>query len=364
MSAKPPLEPTTPLQCPYCSRELDEVVVSAAGELLGCVDCVTQRGLAGRVLTRAEWLDEAGVRGALERYGLTEYVAAKPPQSAVRQPRAHEWVIRTEGGRFALKRFPAEMPRESVHYQHGVLDHLIRQRLPVAQPVHASDGTSYVEVDGVVWALYRGLDGAHVGNQDWMWRVPRVAETMALMHNTLAGFAPEGRPHPEWAEWNAARVDGMLALWPPLEELPPELLEDVRERLVRRYLVARAELPRTIVHGDLGSANVLWTGDAVTGILDLDRAHEDTALFDFGAGVGTRWPPLLRAAVATYTRLRPLSSLEREVLPEALLLGAVIALHHQVVVTRNIEETSRKAQELYLLVRDAESLRRAVAAQR
>lgn len=362
MSAKPPLEPAAPLLCPYCGRALDEVVVSMTGELIGCPEDVERRGLAGRVLTRAEWLDEAGVRSALARYGLTEYAADKGPQSPVRQPRANEWVIRTEGGRFALKRFPSETPSEAVRYQHAVLDHLIRQRLPVAQPVHASDGASYVEVNGTIWALYRGLDGAHVGNQDWMWRVPRVAETMALMHNTLAGFAPEGQPHPEWTQWDAARVDGMLALWPPLEELPPELLEDVRERLVRRYFVARAELPRTIVHGDLGSANVLWTGDAVSGILGLDRAHEDTALFDFGAGVGTRWPPLLRASVATYTRLRPLSSLEREVLPEALLLGAVVALHHQVVVMRNMEEASRKAQDLYLLVRDAESLRRAVAA--
>jgi hypothetical protein len=60
--------------------------------------------------------------------------------------------------------------------------------------------------------------------------------------------------------------------------------------------------------------------------------------------------------------VRPLSPLERETLPEALLVGALIGLHAQLVTYRNMEEATRRAQDLHFLVRDADALRRAVAA--
>ncbi|MDE3230874.1 MAG: hypothetical protein KGO05_13430, partial [Chloroflexota bacterium] len=99
----------------------------------------------------------------------------------------------------------------------------------------------------------------------------------------------------------------------------------------------------------------------ISGILDFERAHPDTALFDFAWGLGDRRPPLLRATVASYSRARPLSPVEREALPEALLLGMLMAIDIQMTYFGNMREVARLASELHHTVRDLESLRKAVA---
>ncbi len=99
----------------------------------------------------------------------------------------------------------------------------------------------------------------------------------------------------------------------------------------------------------------------ISGVLDFERAHRDTVLFDFAWGLGDRRPPLLRATVASYHRVRPLSAIEREALPEAMLLGLLMGIDMQMNYYHNLQEVGRLAHELAMTVRDMESLRKAVA---
>ena len=57
-----------------------------------------------------------------------------------------------------------------------------------------------------------------------------------------------------------------------------------------------------------------------------------------------------------------MSAIEREALPEAMLLGCLMAIDMQLMYFHNLAEVSRLAQELALMVRDLEGLRKAVAA--
>ncbi len=195
---------------------------------------------------------------------------------------------------------------------------------------------------------------------------PKAAETLGALHAALEGVTPDGEPFAPWAAWTIDTVDRVLEGWQPHPELPADLLGYVRDRLARRYFAELyPALPKLVVHGDFVSANMLWRGDAISssisGILDFERAHSDTALFDFAWGLGDRRPPLLRATVASYTRARPLSVLEREALPEALLLGMLMAIDMQMTYFGNMREVTRLATELHYTVRDLESLRKAVA---
>ncbi len=72
-------------------------------------------------------------------------------------------------------------------------------------------------------------------------------------------------------------------------------------------------------------------------------------------------PPQLRAAVAAYHHARPLTGKERELLPEALLLGALLGIDAQVTVYHDETEANRRAQTLSAMLRNAEALRRAAA---
>jgi Ser/Thr protein kinase RdoA (MazF antagonist) len=359
--------PESPVYCPFCGRVLDLLVVNPAGELIGCEECAEDRGLAGDVMTIEEWNSPAALAEVMDCFELPGWSARKPAATAAEQPRAHYWEVTADGLRYYLKRFYNWYPTESIRYMHSVTARLSRQSVPVPQWVSARlTGESFAEAAGARWALYHALDGRVATRQDWMWGRPKAAEMLATLHLKLEGFRPEGEEFHPWGAWTLDTVDRVLDSWQPHPDLSPELLGLIRDRLATRYFgELYPELPKLVVHGDYVASNVLWRGDSinasVAGVLDFEKAHLDTALFDFAWGLGDRRPPLLRATIATYSRVRPLSATEREAMPEALLLGALMGIDMQMTYFNNMEEVSRQAQELTLMVRDLESLRKAAA---
>ena len=354
--------------CPYCRRMLTEqVYVGPTGELIGCEDCAIERGLIGEPISLEEWFEPEGLHDVLRQFGLSNWKIRKPDPTPTQQPRAHYWEIMADGSRYFLKRFYSWYPATAVQHMHGVMAHLIKQQIPAPQCVaDTTTGQSYAEAAGTCWGLYRALDGHSATIQEWMWGRPKAAEMLAVLHRALEGFRPEGEEFNIWGAWSLDTVDRVLENWQPHPDLSPDLLGHIRERLATRYFGdLYPALPKFVVHGDYVATNVLWRGDAisanVSGVLDFEKAHRDTALFDFAWGLGDRRPPLLRATIATYSRVRPLSPIEREAMPEALLLGALMSIDMQMTYFRNREEVSRLAQELMMLVRDLESLRKAAA---
>lgn len=354
--------------CPFCRRTLTELVwVGPTGELIGCEDCAVERGLIGEPISLEEWFDPEGLHEVLRQFGLTDYQIRKPDPTPNQQPRAHYWEVTSGGSRYFLKRFYSWYPTAAVHHMHSVMAHLVRQQIPAPQWVpDAETGLTYAEAAGTAWGLYRALEGHTATTQEWMWGRPKAAEMLATLHRALEGFLPEGEEFAIWGAWTLDTVDRVLENWQPHPDLSPDLLGHIRERLATRYFgELYPALPKFVVHGDYLATNVLWRGDAisanVSGVLDFEKTHRDTALFDFAWGLGDRRPPLLRATIATYSRVRPLSPIEREALPEALLLGALMSIDMQMTYFRNMEEVSRLAQELMMLVRDMESLRKAAA---
>jgi len=352
--------------CPYCGQALDLLVVNPAGELIGCEECAEELGLAGDAMTLDEWNAPVLVQSVLEQYSLGDWQVGKPAATDTQRPRAHYWEVTANGRRYFLKQFHSWYPQESIAYTHSILSHLLEQGLSVARVVAAQDGSSFVTTDDSNWALYQALEGRHASERDWMWGRPKAAEMLGALHHALEGFTPEGQPFEPWNAWTIETVDSVLESWQPHPDLPPDLLSYIRDRLAHRYFGdLYPQLPKLVVHGDYVTSNVLWRGDAVSmtisGVVDFERAHLDTALFDFAWGLGDRRPPLLRASVSSYSRMRPLMPIEREALPEALLLGQIMAIDMQMTYFNNMREVSRLAQELLMTVRDIDSLRKAVS---
>jgi Ser/Thr protein kinase RdoA (MazF antagonist) len=195
-----------------------------------------------------------------------------------------------------------------------------------------------------------------------MWHMPRAAAHLASLHLALLDCVPDGAPHPAWVRGGLDHLDAMLARWTPQRELTAALLADARQRLAERYFSeALLALPRTIVHGGYGARHLLWQGETVSGVLHFERAHGAAAISDFGRGVGSHYPPLLHLAVATYDRVRPLSSSERDLLPEALLHGALCELDDQLTVYHDAAAAERQAQVVVGMLQGVDALRRAVA---
>jgi Ser/Thr protein kinase RdoA (MazF antagonist) len=342
------------------------LIVNPAGELIGCEDCADEFGLAGGSMSLDDWNASDAVEAVLSRYALADWKVGKPVPTEAQHPRAHYWEVTSAGRRYYLKRFHEWYPPTSIQYTHSILTHLAGEALPVPRWVPDRDGRSFVEEGDERWALYEALPGRQATEREWMWGRPRAAEMLATLHAALEEFTPEGEPFQPWCAWTLETVDHVLESWPPHPDLAPHLLRYVRERLATRYFgQLYPELPKLVVHGDYMASNVLWRGDtgnaSICGVLDFERAHSDTALFDFAWGLGDRRPPLLRATVATYSRVRPLSPIEREAVPEALLLGMIMSLDLQLTYFGDMEAVAHLAQDLGMIVRDLEPLRRAVA---
>jgi Ser/Thr protein kinase RdoA (MazF antagonist) len=356
----------TTLRCPSCDRALEEVVVNPAGEMIGCGSCAEASGLAGESVSLEEWYAPDLVEEALSHYALDKVLVGKPEATATQRPRLHYWEVVADGRRYFLKRFQDWYPTEAIRYIHSILRCLEENRLPTPRYVLNTVGVSFTEAADSRWALYHALDGTSADESGWMWGRPKAAEALAVIHQTLQNFSPEGEVFAPWDAWTEETVDRVLESWSWQTNLHPDLIGYVRDRLATRYFgELYPALPKQVVHGDFILANVLWRGTGasatISGVLDFERAHRDTALFDFAWGLGDRRPPLLRATVAAYTRLRPLSTLEREALPESLLLGCLLAIDMQLMYFQNMREVARLGQDLHLMARDLEALRKAVA---
>lgn len=364
-----PKSPPTPqqLSCPSCGRPLNDLlVVNPAGELIGCEECAETLGLAGGTLTFDEWNSTSVVEGVLDHYPLRDWQFQKPAATPTQRPRAHYWEVTAGNKRYFLKRFHDWYPVESIYYTHSILAHLFEEGLPVPRVINDMSGAPFYEGAGSSWALYAARDGHQASENDWMWGRPKAAEMLGSLHNALETCTPEGSAFQPWNAWTLETVDRVLESWQPIPELPEDLLGFVRDRLATRYFgELYPQLPKFVVHGDFTLSNVLWRGESanatISGVLDFERAHEDTALFDLAWGLGDRRPPLLRATVAAYHRMRPLSALEREALPEAMLLGLLMGIDMQMNYYHDLREVSRLSHELMMTVRDLESLRKAVA---
>lgn len=358
-----------PLVCPLCERSLTVLVVNPAGELIGCEECARARGLEHDTLTIQEWYAVDVVEEVLRQYGLSGRIG-KPDATSTMPPRAHYWEITTPTGRYFLKRFANWYSPDAICHMHSVISHLAASGVPVPRWVPVPfTGESFVKgSNGEHWALYEALDGYILGQQEWMWTRPQAAEMLGHMHNALQGFVPQGEECASWQAWTLETVDAVLDSWHTISsEFSPELLGIVRERLATRYFgELYPELPKHVIHGDFVLSNVLWQkepmGPRVSGVLDFERTHMDAAIFDFAWGLGDRRPPLLRATLSTYARVHPLLPVEREALPEALLLAALMDIDLQLAYFHNMAEATRLAQELGYLVRDLDALRRAAGA--
>jgi len=359
--------PSRQLPCPSCGRLLDDLlVVNPAGELIGCEDCAESLGLAGGTLTLDEWNATDVVEEILSHYALQECHYGKPESTPTQRPRAHYWEVVAGNKRYFLKRFHDWYPVESIHYTHSILRHLFEEGVLAPRVVTGANGADICEGADSTWALYAARDGHQASENDWMWGRPKAAEMLAALHSALESCTPEGSSFQPWTAWTLETVDRVLESWQPTPELPEGLLGFVRERLATRYFGdLYPRLPKMVVHGDFTMANVLWRGESsnstISGVLDFERAHYDTPLFDLAWGLGDRRPPLLRATVAAYHRVRPFSAIEREALPEAMLLGLLMGIDMQMNYYHNMREVGRLARELAMTVRDLESLRKAVA---
>jgi len=254
------------------------------------------------------------------------------------------FVVAQGGRRFILKRCGDTATRRHAEWVHSLMEHCHAAGIgQVPAVIRASDGGSFQEdAAGGLWELLAWMPGTAC---DAPHPAQVAAAATALAHIHLAAATlPAAPPHVGLSPGMHRRVgqarDLVARPWSTREIGP------ARAALVERFrraagitdaapcgltrLAAWEPAPLTLqaVLRDVWSDHVLFTGDAVSGIIDWHAAGIDTPATDIARLVGS-WPdePGMSAAfLESYERVRPLTAADREAIPFLRAAGVVCAL--------------------------------------
>jgi homoserine kinase type II len=260
---------------------------------------------------------------------------------------ASVWKLESRAGRFALRVWPfSGMPPARIHGLHRLLGYLASSGLrTVAAPVAAQDGTTLVSCAGRYWQLEPWMPGtADFHLNPTCKRLATAMRALADWHRAAATWKPDPDDRPwftgaasaaspaapsrcrqvaQWLsgkleelksrvsagvteprrEFPAAEVSSSRQLWTPDSESPQEASAARFTALTLRILAdfeaaaphVRSELDRVSTLRfrlqpclrDIWHDHVLWTGDAVTGLIDPSAACSENVAADLSRLLGS-----------------------------------------------------------------------------
>lgn len=265
----------------------------------------------------------------LQNYGVGELISAKGIAEGVSNS---NWLIETSGrdgngGRFILTMYERRIEIDDLPFFLGLLDHLAELGCAVPATIHDNAGKAWRQLDGKALALIEFLPGVSPTSPTPQ-QAYAVGRALAEIH--LAGQSfDQCRPNDLTPEHALAILESCGA------KRIAEIDEDLPQFLqLGRQLVWHwpTDLPRSIIHSDLFSDNVLMRGNEVSGIIDFYFAAEDMMAYDLAvthaawcfdkSGASYR-SELGSALISGYESIRPLEDKERSALP-VLAQGACL----------------------------------------
>ena len=234
------------------------------------------------------------------------------------------WLAERAGERVVLRRH-VRPPIGDLAYEFLILEELSRARWPV--PIPLADP---VQADGSTWSLLAWLPGEH-RTDAWSEREQelRAAELVAL-HATTGELASLGQ-RPGCVESHELladpALDGHLAAY---ERWYPDEARLMRWHLDRARLlfdaVDTSEARRVVLHGDFTPWNLLYEGDRLTGVVDLEAAHVNFLVAEFAGA----WRGEADYLLSAYDGIDPLEEIDWALLVPAfwswMFLGVADAI--------------------------------------
>jgi homoserine kinase type II len=236
------------------------------------------------------------------------------------------YLLHVERGYFILTLYEKRVEEKDLPFFLGLMEHLSTRGLTCPQPVKNREGNALGNLCGRRAAIVTFLDGV------WH-RRPEVRHCAAL------GEAL-GKLHKAGADFTGHRANTLtLTQWPRLFETVALRADDVQQGLASfisdeldfLHKSWPVNLPAGIIHADLFPDNVLFLGDALSGLIDFYFACTDFFVYDLAICLNA-WcfePDLSfnitkgMALFSGYERMRKLQPVEIEALP-VLVRGAAL----------------------------------------
>lgn len=307
---------------------------------------------------------------------------------------ANVYRVSGEAGEFCLRGWPPEaLPPARIAGLHRLLRWIHeRDVAPVPVPVAASAGETVIRVGDRLWQLEPWMPGeADFHRQPTAERLRAATRSLAAWHRAAATFEarPDERPwfarshggSPAVAErlellrqWREGKLESLRTA---LRGAGDDELPAVARDMVRDFdraaddvagqlrAVGRVAVPLQPCLRDVWHDHVLFTGDAVTGLIDAAACRTESVAADLarllGSLVADDWPAW-QVALDEYQRHRPLALDELALVPvldrSGVLLSGLTWLDRLFLQHRRCEPLAPILQRLHAL---AARLRRLAA---
>jgi homoserine kinase type II len=260
-------------------------------------------------------LDLATATALLARFGLAAPRALAPlPGGAVNS----NYRVEIPTGPLFLRINEGKSDAE-VAFEHRLIAHLVARGFPTPRGLPATDGAPFVRLPGAragaqvsvfAWSPGRILPRGEVTAD----HARQVGDALARLHR--AGVGLDGLPPGRYG------LDAVVARLGPLAAVADAevagLVPELRGEAAWVAAQRRPGLPAGVIHQDLFRDNVLFDGDDLVAVLDLEQACGGRLVYDLMVAVldwcfddAFAWDRA-RALVAGYAARRPLLPVERE----------------------------------------------------
>ena len=228
-------------------------------------------------------------------------------------------VFRSDGDVYLLRRRRSEFcPENRVRFDHGFVRHLAEAGLPVASPLVARDGRTWVVDGGHTYEIVPFIEGLAIGRLNSASQMVAAASMLGRLHRASRSFSPPtekdlGRDLylPRYLHLLEEQLDARRTHDASLRDVGQRMLEMAKEVVVDVERARPDDLSPLAVHGDYMPGNVMFRADEVGGIFDFDWATMTSRVWDVARGI-------LHFAFRRRTRLNPdeITSLTEAMTPD------------------------------------------------
>jgi Ser/Thr protein kinase RdoA (MazF antagonist) len=256
------------------------------------------------------------------------------------------FLLRVDDRRFVLKISPVGALREALEYQASMLLHLASGELAslVPRPVPTREGRFVAAIETArgtrrMARLLTFLEGRPLVEIET--RPPgllsEIGATLALLDLALTDFVDPSNPRTH--EWDLMATPELAPLARHIDDLKRRrLVELFLERFLSLVRPRRTELAHGVIHADANDHNLLVAhreeGPHLAGIIDFSDLQTLPIVADLAISLAylmlDRDDPFADAehVIRGYSSVRPLTELERELLPDLVIARICASVLH------------------------------------
>jgi len=232
------------------------------------------------------------------------------------------YFVSTTSGEYVLTLFE-RLKEEELGFFLGLMEWLSQRGLPVARPMHSSDGSLIQELMGKPAALIERRPGKMITNVS-LPQCKAVGRNLARLHVAAADY-PDRRHFDRGEDWWIQASERILPL------LPAEHQQLLETELAYQLEPLDEPVPEGLIHADLFRDNVLFQQDEPSGLLDFYFACNYLFVYDLAVtindwclqGVGALDQEKALALASAYSATRSLTQSELKYLPRMLRRSAL-----------------------------------------